>query len=70
MQKFDTSTLKGLILPLQDYGARQGCTIVQQLDMQVVAGTSQPMTCLRALVPEQIATANEQTSRRPTDRRY
>lgn len=42
-------TFRGLILTLQDYWARQGCTIVQPLDMEVGAGTSHPMTCLRAL---------------------
>ncbi|HAJ5767016.1 MAG: glycine--tRNA ligase subunit alpha, partial [Yokenella regensburgei] len=26
MQKFDTRTFQGLILTLQDYWARQGCT--------------------------------------------
>ena len=49
MQKFDTRTFQGLILTLQDYWARQGCTIVQPLDMEVGAGTSHPMTSLRAL---------------------
>ncbi|ECW5063201.1 glycine--tRNA ligase subunit alpha, partial [Salmonella enterica subsp. enterica serovar Heidelberg] len=43
MQKFDTRTFQGLILTLQDYWARQGCTIVQPLDMEVGAGTSHPM---------------------------
>ncbi|GHL47151.1 hypothetical protein ECZU29_20010 [Escherichia coli] len=57
MQKFDTRTFQGLILTLQDYWARQGCTIVQPLDMEVGAGTSHPMTCLRALGPEPMAAA-------------
>ncbi len=70
MQKFDTRTFQGLILTLQDYWARQGCTIVQPLDMEVGAGTSHPMTCLRALGPEPIAAAYVQPSRRPTDGRY
>ena len=52
MQKFDTKTFQGLILTLQDYWAQQGCTIVQPLDMEVGAGTSHPMTSLRALGPE------------------
>ncbi len=47
-----------------------GCTIVQPLDMEVGAGTSHPMTCLRALGPEPMATAYVQPSRRPTDGRY
>lgn len=70
MQKFDTRTFQGLILTLQDYWARQGCTIVQPLDMEVGAGTSHPMTSLRALGPEPMATAYVQPSRRPTDGRY
>lgn len=64
MQKFDTKTFQGLILTLQDYWARQGCTIVQPLDMEVGAGTSHPMTCLRAIGPEPIAAAYVQPSRR------
>ena len=47
-----------------------GCTIVQPLDMEVGAGTSHPMTSLRALGPEPMATAYVQPSRRPTDGRY
>lgn len=70
MQKFDTKTFQGLILTLQDYWAQQGCTIVQPLDMEVGAGTSHPMTCLRAIGPEPIAAAYVQPSRRPTDGRY
>lgn len=49
---------------------QQGCTLVQPLDMEVGAGTSHPMTCLRALGPEPMATAYVQPSRRPTDGRY
>ncbi len=61
MQKFDTRTFQGLILTLQDYWPRQGCTIVQPLDMEVGAGTSHPMTCSRArLGPEPMATAHVQ----------
>ncbi len=48
----------------------RGCTIVQPLDMEVGAGTSHPMTCLRALGPEPMAAAYVQPSRRPTDGRY
>ncbi len=38
--------------------------------MEVGAGTSHPMTCLRALGPEPMAAAYVQPSRRPTDGRY
>ncbi len=68
--KYDIKTFQGMILALQDYWAQKGCTIVQPLDMEVGAGTSHPMTCLRAFGPEPIATAYVQPSRRPTDGRY
>lgn len=70
MQKFDTKTFQGFILTLQQYWAEQGCTLIQSLDMEVGAGTSHPMTCLRALGPEPIRAAYVQPSRRPTDGRY
>lgn len=70
MQKFDTKTFQGLILTLQQYWGERGCTLIQPLDMEVGAGTSHPMTCLRALGPEPIALAYVQPSRRPTDGRY
>lgn len=57
MQKYDIKTFQGMILALQDYWAQNGCTIVQPLDMEVGAGTSHPMTCLRALGPEPMSTA-------------
>ncbi|AIN47061.1 glycine--tRNA ligase subunit alpha [Candidatus Palibaumannia cicadellinicola] len=66
----NTFTFQSLIMTLQDYWARYGCTIVQPLDVEVGAGTSHPMTCLRALGPEPIAVAYVQPSRRPTDGRY
>ena len=70
MQNSMSKPFRGLILQLQDYWSRQGCTIIQPLDMEVGAGTSHPMTCLRALGPEPIACAYVQPSRRPTDGRY
>lgn len=68
--KFNIKTFQGLILALQEYWGNLGCTIVQPLDLEVGAGTSHPMTCLRALTPEPIACAYVQPSRRPTDGRY
>ncbi len=70
MQQFDSKTFQGLIFKLQDYWAHLGCAIVQPLDMEVGAGTSHPITCLRALGPEPVAAAYVQPSRRPTDGRY
>ncbi|AKZ65753.1 glycine--tRNA ligase subunit alpha [Candidatus Palibaumannia cicadellinicola] len=65
-----SNTFQSIILKLQDYWARYGCTIIQPIDIEVGAGTSHPMTCLRALGPEPIAAAYVQPSRRPTDGRY
>lgn len=70
MKKFQDNTFQNLILRLQNYWADQGCTLVQPLDIEVGAGTSHPITCLRAIGPEPIAVAYVQPSRRPTDGRY
>ena len=70
MQKYDIKTFQGLILALQDYWARQGCVIIQPLDMEVGAGTFHPMTFLRSLGPEPMSSAFVQPCRRPTDGRY
>ncbi|MXP67638.1 glycine--tRNA ligase subunit alpha [Pantoea sp. Aalb] len=70
MQHFDINTFQGLIMALQNYWMGHGCTIIQPLDIEIGAGTSHPMTCLRALGPEPISIAYVQPSRRPTDGRY
>ncbi|CAL1329386.1 glycine--tRNA ligase subunit alpha [Candidatus Providencia siddallii] len=70
MFKFDKKTFQGLILTLQNYWIKQGCTIIQSLDIEVGAGTSHPITCLNSLGPEPIAVAYVQVSRRPSDGRY
>ncbi len=67
---YDLSTFQGLILALQDYWAKQGCILLQPLDMEVGAGTFHPATFLRAIGPEPWNTAYVQPSRRPTDGRY
>jgi glycyl-tRNA synthetase alpha chain len=66
----DVKTFQGMISALQDYWAKQGCTIVQPLDMEVGAGTFHPGTFLRAIGPEAWRIAYVQPSRRPTDGRY
>lgn len=68
--KYDIKTFQGLILTLQDYWSRQGCLLAQPFDMEVGAGTSHPMTFLRAIGPEPHHCAYVQPSRRPTDGRY
>ena len=42
-------TFQDLILTLQTYWARQGCVIVQPLDMEVGAGTFHWATFLRSI---------------------
>ncbi|MGD8176268.1 glycine--tRNA ligase subunit alpha [Marinimicrobium sp. ARAG 43.8] len=66
----DIGTFQGLILALQSYWARQGCVILQPLDMEVGAGTFHPSTFLRAIGPETWNAAYVQPCRRPTDGRY
>ena len=63
-------TFQDLILRLQNFWAKQGCVIVQPLDMEVGAGTFHPATFLRAVGPEPWNAAYVQPSRRPTDGRY
>ncbi len=63
-------TFQGLILALQQYWAKQGCVILQPLDMEVGAGTFHPATFLRAVGPESWNSAYVQPCRRPTDGRY
>ena len=70
MTTFNCKTFQGLILQLQDYWSRQGCVIVQPLDLEVGAGTFHPMTFLRSIGPEPISSAYVQPCRRPTDGRY
>ncbi len=70
MSTFNIKTFQGLILQLQDYWSRQGCVIVQPLDLEVGAGTFHPMTFLRAVGPEPMSSAYVQPCRRPTDGRY
>ncbi|HFD11149.1 MAG TPA: glycine--tRNA ligase subunit alpha [Crenotrichaceae bacterium] len=66
----DVSTFQGVILALQDYWSRQGCAILQPLDMEVGAGTFHPATFIRSIGPEPWNAAYVQPSRRPTDGRY
>ncbi len=63
-------TFQDLILRLQEFWAREGCVILQPLDMEVGAGTMHPATFLRAIGPENWNAAYVQPSRRPKDGRY
>lgn len=63
-------TFQEIIFKLQDFWGRQGCSIIQSLDMEVGAGTFHPATFLRAVSPEPWQAAYVQPSRRPQDGRY
>ncbi len=59
-----------IIAKLNEFWAKQGCTIVQGYDLEVGAGTFNPSTFLRVLGPEPWNAAYVEPSRRPTDGRY
>ena len=63
-------TFQEVILRLQEYWNRQGCALLQPIDLEVGAGTSHTATFLRALGPEPWRAAYVQPSRRPKDGRY
>lgn len=63
-------TFQQIILKLQEYWDKQGCTLLQPYDMEVGAGTSHTATFLRAIGPEPWKAAYVQPSRRPNDGRY
>ena len=63
-------TFQELIQTLNAYWAKQGCVLVQALDLEIGAGTFHPATFLRALGPEPWNAAYVQPCRRPTDGRY
>lgn len=65
-----TKTFQEIIFTLQQFWAKQGCIILQPLDLEVGAGTFHPATFLRAIGPEPWHAAYVQPSRRPTDGRY
>jgi glycyl-tRNA synthetase alpha chain len=63
-------TFQEAILRLQEYWNRQGCALLQPIDLEVGAGTSHTATFLRAIGPEPWRAAYVQPSRRPKDARY
>lgn len=63
-------SFQDIIATLQGFWSRQGCLIMQPLDMEVGAGTFHPATFLRAVSPEPWRAAYVQPSRRPQDGRY
>jgi glycyl-tRNA synthetase alpha chain len=63
-------TFQEFIQTLETYWSRQGCVLIQPLDLEVGAGTFHPATFLRSIGPEPWRAAYVQPSRRPTDGRY
>ncbi|MBT9253204.1 MAG: glycine--tRNA ligase subunit alpha [Brockia lithotrophica] len=59
-----------IVLALHRFWAGQGCLLVQPYDVEVGAGTMNPMTFLRVLGPEPWRVAYVEPSRRPADARY
>ena len=59
-----------LILRMNEFWDRRGCTLLQPYDMEMGAGTFHTATFLRAIGPEPWNAAYVQPSRRPKDGRY
>ncbi|MCB5266257.1 MAG: glycine--tRNA ligase subunit alpha [Candidatus Cloacimonetes bacterium] len=59
-----------IILSLQEYWLKEGCTLIQPYDIEMGAGTFHPSTFFGALGPKPTAIAYPQACRRPKDGRY
>lgn len=68
--KLQGLSFQDLIRTLHRYWARQGCVLLQPMDMEMGAGTFHPATTLKSLGPEPWKAAYVQPCRRPTDGRY
>ena len=66
----ESITFSEILLKLQEYWAKEGCTIVQPYDIPAGAGTFHPATLLRSLDSKPWSSAYVAPSRRPTDGRY
>ncbi len=64
------TSFQEIILKLQQFWAKQGCVILQPVDLEVGAGTLHQSTVLRALGDKPWKVAYAQPCRRPTDARY
>ncbi|MCL5260331.1 MAG: glycine--tRNA ligase subunit alpha [Gammaproteobacteria bacterium] len=63
-------TFQDLIIRLQEFWAKHGCSVLQPIDMEVGAGTFHATTFLKAIGPEPWNVAFVQPCRRPADGRY
>src|SRR3989338_393594 len=64
------NSFQDIIFKLQEFWAKQGCALVQPIDIEVGAGTLHPATVLKALGDRPWKVAYTQACRRPTDARY
>lgn len=65
-----TLSFQDIIFKLQQYWSKNGCTIMQPIDIEVGAGTLHPATVLKSIDSKDWRTAYVQACRRPTDARY
>ena len=63
-------SIQNIIARLENFWSEKGCIVLQPLDIEVGAGTSHPMTFLKAIGPEPWNACYPQPSRRPSDGRY
>ncbi len=63
-------SIQNIISNLEKFWSEKGCIVLQPLDIEVGAGTSHPMTFLKAIGPEPWNACYPQPSRRPSDGRY
>ena len=63
-------SIQNIIARLESFWSQKGCIVLQPLDIEVGAGTSHPMTFLKAIGPEPWNACYPQPSRRPSDGRY
>ena len=63
-------SIQNIVSRLENFWSQKGCIVLQPLDIEVGAGTSHPMTFLKAIGPEPWNACYPQPSRRPSDGRY
>lgn len=63
-------TFQNIILTLQKFWAKKGCTLIQGYDLETGAGTFNPNTFLLSLGSREYNVAYIEPSRRPKDGRY
>ena len=69
-KKLNSLSFQDIVINLQKFWGKNGCTILQPYDLEVGAGTFHPATTLRSLGTKPWKAAYVQPSRRPTDGRY